>query len=62
MTTTKNVQLMITLPKLYRDCLRKLAAEQNLRNPDQIITPAGLGKEILCAHLDELMQEKTDGE
>lgn len=59
---TKNVQLMLTLPKHYRDCLRKLAAEQNLRNPDQIITPAGLGKEILCAHLDELMQAKKDGE
>ena len=61
MTTTKNVQLMLTLPKHYRDCLRRLAAERNLRNPDQIISPAGLAKKILCAHLDELMQG-TEGE
>ncbi|HUT70662.1 MAG TPA: hypothetical protein VMW89_08275 [Desulfatiglandales bacterium] len=53
MGKSKNVAFMITIPKSYRDLLRTLAAERNLKNPDQIVTAAGLGKELLCGCLEE---------
>ena len=54
MDESKNVPLMISLPKKYRDLLRRMAAEKNLAIPDGVVTAARLGKEIICQYLDEL--------
>ena len=53
MCKSNNVAIMLTIPRKYRDILRMLAAEENLKNPDQIVTAAGLGKQILCSYLKE---------
>ena len=54
MEESKNVPLMISLPKKYRDLLRRMAAEKNLVRPDDVVTAARLGKEIICQHLENL--------
>jgi predicted transcriptional regulator len=54
MDESKNVPLMISLPKKYRDLLRRMAAKKNLTIPDDVVTAARLGKEIICQYLDEL--------
>lgn len=59
--SNQNVQIMLTIPKTYRDLLRTLSAEKNLKNPDQIITAAGLGKQILCDYLKKHLKSKPDG-
>jgi hypothetical protein len=43
--------MMISLPKEYRDKLRTMAAEQNLRDPNQVTSAATIAKEIICEHL-----------
>ena len=50
---SKNVALMISIPKGYRDMLRKIAAEKNLANPDEVISASGLVREIIIQHLDK---------
>lgn len=59
MDKNKSVPIMLTIPKSYRDLLRTLAAERNLKNPDEIVTAAGLGKEILCGCLEEQFLANT---
>ena len=51
MTKNKLVPMMISLPKEYRDKLRTMAAEQNLKNPDQVTSAATIAKEIICERL-----------
>ena len=51
MTKSKLVPMMISLPKEYRDRLRTMAAEQNLKNLDRVTSAATLAKEIICEHL-----------
>jgi hypothetical protein len=52
MDNSKNVPLMISLPKKYRDLLRRMAAEKNLAMPDDVVSAARLGKEIICEYLE----------
>jgi hypothetical protein len=51
MEKSKLVPMMISLPKEYRDKLRTMAAEQNLKNTDQVTSGATIAKEIICEHL-----------
>jgi hypothetical protein len=51
MAKSKLVPMMISLPKEYRDKLRMMAAEQNLKNTDQVTSAATIAKEIICRHL-----------
>lgn len=60
MDESKNVPLMISLPKKYRDLLRRMAAEKNLVRPDDVVTAARLGKEIICQALDELANKRME--
>lgn len=53
----KNVPLMISLPQRYRDRLRKLAAEHNMSNPDEVLSAARIGRDIIVQHLDSTTQE-----
>ena len=60
MTNEKNVTILLTIPKNYRDCLRKLAAEENLKNPDVVISGSQLAKEFLCRYMDEHFKDITE--
>ena len=53
MKQPKQVPLMLSIPKAIRDRLRKLAAEQNLKNPDKVTFASTLALEILIQHVDE---------
>jgi len=54
MNENKQVALMLSIPKSFRDKLRTMAAEQNLQNPDQVTSASTLAKEILCDHLSNI--------
>lgn len=49
------VPIMVTIHKTDRDLLRRLAAERNLHNPDEITTVASLVREILSNYIDDQM-------
>ena len=46
------VSITISLPQTYRDRLRRMAAEQNLKNPERFTSISQLGREIICQHLE----------
>jgi hypothetical protein len=54
------VSITISLPKYYRDQLRKMAAETSLRNPDEFTSISQLGREILCEHLKEIAKKSRE--
>jgi hypothetical protein len=58
MTTEKIIPLTIGLPKSYRDLLRRMALEESMKNPDRMVTPSKIGREIICKYLNEIMEEK----
>ena len=58
METMKNVPILISLPRKFRDLLRRMAAERNLANPDQVISGAKIGAEIICDFLSTLESKK----
>ena len=51
MNKFKSVPMMISLPKEARDKLRIMAAERNMKNPDQVTSAATIAKEIICDFL-----------
>ena len=57
MSNSGNVPLMISLPQPYRDRLRKLAAEHNLSHPDEVLSAARIGRDIIVQHLDSTTPE-----
>ena len=62
MVPERVVPVTIALPKPYRDLLRKIALEESLKHPDQIITTSHLGREILCNFLREKLEERSKKE
>lgn len=56
----KKVPLMLSVPKNYRDQLRRMAAEHNLKNPDNPTFAATLATVILCEYLDKRLQDKAE--
>jgi hypothetical protein len=62
MDKIKNVPFMITIPREYRDLLRRIAAEKTLMNPDEVTSAAQLGKEIIITHLELMKQENSEHE
>jgi hypothetical protein len=52
--TKETFPIFVTLTKEHRDLLRRMAAEKNLMNPDQVTTAASLAREIIASHLDNL--------
>ena len=58
MANIPQVPLMLSIPKEYRDMLRKLAAKQNLENTDKVTSASQIGKEIICEYLDRLENNK----
>ena len=59
MTTEKVISVTIAIPKLYRDLLRRLVLEANMKNPDHTVTVSEMGREIVCQYLDNLLAKKT---
>ena len=51
---TKKVSFMLYIPKNYRDQLRIMAAEHNLKDPENQTHAATIATEILCQHLDKV--------
>ena len=51
MPENKPVPLMLSIPKSFRDKLRIMAAEQNLKNPDQVTSASTIAREIVCEYL-----------
>ena len=60
MTKSKLVPMMISLPKEYRNRLRTMAAEQNLKNPDKVTSAATIAKEIICDHLSIALESEKE--
>ena len=54
MPENKPVPLMLSIPKSFRDKLRKMAAEKNLKDPDQVTSASTIAREIVCAYFDNL--------
>jgi hypothetical protein len=54
MTYDEKVSITISIAKMYRDRLRMMAAEQNLKNPDQVTSASTLAREIICEYLDQI--------
>ena len=44
MPNNKPVALMLSIPKSFRDKLRTMAAEQNLKNPDQVTSASTIAR------------------
>jgi len=53
MAKRKQVPLMLSIPKEYRDKLRPMAARKNLENADKVTSASQIGREIICAFLDK---------
>ncbi len=56
----KNVALLVTMPKRYRDLLERMAAEWTLLNPGRTLRRAGLASQIIREHLDILYPESKE--
>lgn len=53
MASEKQSSMMISIPGEFKQALRKLAAEQNLANPDKVESAAGLARRIILDHMTE---------
>ncbi len=47
MDAERLVSITISIPKVYRDQLRKMIAQSNLENPDEVTSLSQLGRECL---------------
>ena len=54
MSTKAKLAMMLSIKKDYRDQLRKMAAEQNLKDPTQVVTASGIARDIVCDYLDRI--------
>ena len=65
MESERLVSVTISIPKSCRDQLRKIVAEENLKNPDEVASLSELGREIFCGYVDKLRNrcsENNQGE
>ena len=53
MDAERLVSITISLPRSCRDQLRKIVAEINLKNPDEVTSLSELGREILSDYLEK---------
>ncbi len=58
MTTEKVISVTIAIPKLYRDLLRRLVLEANMKDPDHTVTISEMGREIVVEHLKKILEER----
>lgn len=60
MVTERLVSITISIPKTYKDRLRKIVAQSNLKNLDETTNISRLGREIFCEYLKNLTEEKKE--
>ena len=60
MKTERLVSITISIPKSYRDKLRKIVAQGNLVNPDEVTSLSEFGRQIFCGYLQGLEKEETE--
>ena len=60
MSKEEKVSVTISIDKSYKDKLRIMAAEQNLKNPDKVTSASTIAKEIICGYLDKLTPEEIE--
>ena len=53
MDNERLVSVTISIPKVHRDQLRRMIAERNLKNPDEVTSLSELGREILSEYLEK---------
>jgi hypothetical protein len=58
MTTEKVISVTIAIPKPYRDLLRRLVLEANMKNPEHTVTLSQVGREIMCTALEKILEER----
>jgi len=54
MSNEVKIAMMVSIGRVYRDRLRTIAAEQNLKDPTQVVTASGISRDIICKYLDQL--------
>jgi len=59
MTTEKVISVTIAIPRPYRDLLRKLVLEANIKDPEHTVTVSEMGREIMCAALKKILEERS---
>jgi hypothetical protein len=47
------------IPKVYRDLLRRLVLEANMKNPEHTVTLSQVGREIMCTALEKILKERN---
>jgi hypothetical protein len=62
MDQEKLVSVTISLPQTYRDRLRRMASEQNLKKPERFTSVSEMGRKIICGYLKELETAKKEGQ
>jgi len=60
--STKQVPLMLTVPKEFRDRLRQMAAERNLQNPNKVVAASTIARELLVESLSEIESQAVHRE
>ena len=58
MTTEKVISISIGIPKVYRDLLRRLVLEANMKNPEHTVTLSEVGRKIMCTALEKILEER----
>lgn len=61
MTNTRKVQINIAIPVHYRDMLRRIAAEEIMRNPTKCVSGASIAGDMLLEVLREVEKERKEG-
>jgi hypothetical protein len=54
--STKQIPLMLTVPKECRDRLRQMAAERNLRNPNKVVAASTIARELVLEGIERVEQ------
>ena len=58
MKENKPVPLMLSIPKNFRNQLRRMAAEHNFKNPDNQTFAATIATKVLCEYLEKVVVDK----
>ncbi len=52
------ISISLGIPKVYRDLLRRLVVEANMKNPEHTVTLSQVGREIMCEALEKILKER----
>ena len=59
MPVDRKIALLVSLPELYFDSLRRMVAKRLLKNPRVQTSAATIAREIICEHLDHLLESQN---